>query len=350
MEQVHGGDIYSHDKAMLDFSANISPLGIQPEILKAASEALVKMSCYPDVKCRRLTEAIALKEQVAQQNIICGNGAAELIFNLILALKPETAMFLAPTFAEYEQAADMIVKDKRFFYLTEDKDFELDDGILDMIREDLDILFLCNPNNPTGKIIEKDLLLRIVEKCEQNGVFLVVDECFLEFTGREKELSLVEITEKYSNLCILKAFTKMYAMPGLRLGYAICSNQSLIEKMHKCRQPWSVSVVAEEAGIAALGLKELPQKTAEYVSEERKYLIRELAGLGIKVFEGEANYLLLKSEIDIEKELLKKDILVRNCDNYRGLTNGYYRIAVKNHDENMRLIQAIKTIETDKNE
>lgn len=341
LKQVHGGDIYSHDRAVLDFSVNISPLGIQPEIRKAAAEALAKMSCYPDVECRRLREALAKKEQVMQTHIICGNGAAELIFNLVLARRPECALFLTPTFAEYEQAADLFVKDKRFYELSEEHEFDLDEGILAMIRDDVDICFLCNPNNPTGRLIERELLLRIIEQCEAHKVFLVVDECFLEFTGREEELSLVNMIEDHSNLCILKAFTKMYSMPGLRLGYALCSNEAVMDAMYRSRQPWSVSIVAEEAGLAALKLTDLPKKTAEYVAQERAYLYEELTKAGIKVYAGAANYLLLKSDWDMEKELLKQNILIRNSRNYRGLGEGYYRIAVKNHEENMRLIQTI---------
>ena len=344
MKNVHGGDIYSYKQEMLDFSANISPLGIQPEIMEAAKNALSDMDHYPDVFSRSLRNKIAGKENVPADNIICGNGAAEIVYNLVTALRPKKALFLAPTFAEYEQACEIFVVDKEYFYLKEDKDFELDESICECITEDIDIMFLCNPNNPTGKLIKKELLLEILERCVQNNVFLVVDECFLEVTDKEKELTMVPYTKKYLNLCILKAFTKMYAMPGLRLGYGICSDKELLGKMYMSRQPWSVSVVAEAAGIAALELKWLPKKTVKFVAEERNFMISELEKRGIKVFAGEANYLLLKSRENLVDALLEKSIMVRNCGNYRGLGTEFIRIAVRKHDENQRLLDGIDSI------
>lgn len=351
MIKVHGGDIYSYDGDILDFSANINPLGIQQHIVEAAKESVMDMGHYPDVECRRLRKAISGMEKVDANDIICGNGAAEIIFNIVAALKPEKVLFLAPTFAEYEQAADTVGALKCYYYIKEDNDFTVEEDILEAITEDIDMIFLCNPNNPTGRVMDINLLKKIADRCVINNTFLVIDECFMDFVSENEKYSMLPYINDYSNnLMIIKAFTKMYAMPGIRLGYGMSCAHELLEKMYEYRQPWSVSVVAQAAGEAATELTGLAELTRQYVDMERTFLMNELSKLNvltngqIKAYESKANYILIKASEGLDSQLLDYRILIRNCDNYRGLGKGYYRIAVRTHDENMKLIDAVRKI------
>lgn len=343
MKKIHGGDIYSYNEMMTDFSANINPLGIQKEIMEAAVRSLACIDKYPDVENRELKKALSEHEGVKMGNIICGAGASEIIFNLAAVIKPRKALFPAPTFAEYELSCNEYLKEKIYYYLKEENEFEFDNDIFDYITDDLDIMFICNPNNPTGKLINRQLILDIAKECLRKKIYLVVDECFLDFTKNYNQ-SLVNYIKDYPNMIVIKAFTKMYAIPGLRLGYGICQDEKLLDSIYDIRQPWNISVVAGKVGVAALKLNDLPHKTREYVKKEREYLENELSKLKIKVFGGEANYLLLKSDTMLDRELKKHNILIRNCDNYTGLTKGFYRIAVNNHKDNEKLVKAFSII------
>ncbi len=349
----HGGDIYSYDKKMLDFSANINPLGLHKAVKQAAVAAIDRVEQYPDPENRKLRSAVSDKEGVPQDRIICGNGAAELIFNIVTAIKPRKVLIPAPTFSEYEKAADTVNAEKVFYYLSEDRDFCMDDGILSMIDSSVDILFLCNPNNPTGKTIPRDLLIRIADKCAENGVHLVLDECFLDFVDGGKDLSIIPFLQKYEHrLFVLKSFTKMYAMPGIRLGYGMTYDEELLDAIKKNRQPWNVSVVAEEAGIAAcVHHEEIETETRLFTGAERKRIMKSLRDFpedNIKVYDAEANYIFFKAAAvnggSLEDALLAQQIIIRNCANYRGLGEGYYRIAVRTPEENDMLIRALKVL------
>ena len=194
MEKVHAGDIYSYEKNIVDFSANINPLGIEGEVAKAISNSVSAASVYPDTEYRKLREAISEIENVPPEYIVCGNGAAELIFNLVMAIRPKRVLLTAPTFAEYEKAVDVSESGKVFFTLTEEQGFKVDESILSAI-DSMDMMFLCQPNNPTGKLIEPELMERIIEKCSEKDVFLVIDESFLDFTGKKEDFSSVRFIE-----------------------------------------------------------------------------------------------------------------------------------------------------------
>lgn len=342
MINIHGGDIYSYNSDILDFSSNINPLGLTEGIINGIKESVTDIIHYPDVECRRLRRSIADYENTDINNIICGNGAAEIIFNIAQALKPKRVVFTAPTFMEYENAADTVSAEKNYYYLKEENNFDIKEDILDYIDSTINMLFICNPNNPTGRLIPFDLMIKILNKAAENNVFVLIDECFMDFV--ENGYSLNKVINKYDNIMILKAFTKMYAMPGLRLGYGICSNEDIIEKIHRARQPWSISVLAEAGGLAALKERELPQKTRDYIRLEKNYIMSELKRLNIKYVNSEANYILIKAEKNLHKKLIEHNILIRDCSNYVGLEEGYYRIAVKKHSENKRLLKVLSVV------
>lgn len=344
---VHGGDIYSARERIsgeiIDFSANINPLGLPQTVKQALQESMNTFSCYPDPLCRDLVQEIAKHEHIPTESILCGNGAADLIFRISWAIKPRRALIAVPTFAEYEQALSAVGCQIDYFDLPAEHDFCLQEDFLDRIHPKTDLVFLCNPNNPTGQLIDPKLLERILVRCTSCGALLVVDECFRDFLDDPMGNSMNAWVESFPNLLILRAFTKHFAMAGLRLGYCLCSHPILMERMRQCGQPWSVSIPAQVAGIAALQDREYLEKSRKLVSQERSYLKDSLAELGISVIGSHANYLFFRipDSADLPAQLEQDGILIRSCDNYRGLEPGYYRIAVKNHEQNQKLIDSL---------
>lgn len=346
---THGGDTVGfaerYGSEPLDFSINVNPFGLSPGVRAALIRAADRVCQYPDPLYRRLRSAIAAHEGVPTGQVLCGNGAAALIWRLAFALRPARALVLAPTFSEYETALTSTGCQVAHHLLTEATGFRPDETILTAVTPDTDILFLCNPNNPTGLTAEPELLLRLLERCRACGTVLVADECFLDFLPDSAQRTMKPYLAQFSNLVILKAFTKLYGMPGLRLGYCMCGDEGLLERLNGAGQCWPVSAAAEEAGLAALEDRAFVQKTLAYLPPERERVFRKLDALGLTVWPGEANYLLFRTEIpDFQDKLARHGILIRSCGNYVGLDGRYYRTAIRLPEENKRLLAAIRQI------
>ena len=349
LEYEHGGDIYSRPVA-LDYSANINPLGLPEGVKKALLQGLEEgvFSVYPDSRCSGLRGALGEYYQVPADWILCGNGAADLIFGLAETLRPGRALLPAPTFLEYGKALERVGCRIDSMFLKEEEGFVPNMGeFCRRIESGADDLgFFCNPNNPTGISVSREELLRAARACERAGTFLAVDECFLEFLEDGKERSLIPSLGDLPGVMVFGAFTKMYAMAGLRLGYCLCSEEALLEKMFRQRQPWAVSGPAQAAGTAALQEKEYRRKSRRLIGREREYLAGALKGLGFRVYPSQANYLFFKDEGKrperwLYEALLSRGILIRSCGNYPGLDGSFYRICVKGREENERLIREI---------
>lgn len=344
METIHGGDIYRNADCV-DFSANINPLGTPEAVKKAMRDSLEQVHHYPDVFCEKLKEKLAAFHGVKMEQLICGNGAADVIFRYVFAIKPKQALVLAPCFAEYEQALRFVGANVEHYPLNT-KTFCLEEGFLDALTEEIDVVFLCNPNNPTGKTISKSLLIQIVDRCRQKEIRLFLDECFLDFLPDEEKRSLVKLVYKEPHIFILRAFTKMYAVPGIRLGYGICADEMLLSSMEQAGPPWNVSVPAQAAGVVALEQQDFVETTKCYIQKERAYLSEQLARLHITFWESSANYIFFYDTRDLKQKLLEQGILIRDCSNYVGLSKGYYRIAVKDRESNEKLIAALEQMES----
>jgi threonine-phosphate decarboxylase len=339
MKNCHGGDIYSKN-VIYDFSANINPLGMPESVKTAIIDHIEEYEHYPDINCTQLCDEIAAHENTDSGNILCGNGAADLIYRIVRTVKPQKALIPIPSFSEYEKALSSIGCETEYFFMNEGDNFRLNSNILDRL-DGIDMLILCSPNNPTGNIIDRELLRRISEKCRLNNILLVIDECFMDFV-QNSDIYRMSAAEKH--IIILKAFTKIYAMAGLRLGYIICSDRELLKRVAECGQCWSVSVPAQITGIAALSEQEYVEKTVQIISKERKYLTEQLEKSGFRVFPSDANFILFRCNLPLDELLMQKHISIRNCSNYRGLDGGYFRIAVRTHAENQILINAIENI------
>lgn len=335
MKQVHGGNVFGMGE-ILDMSANINPLGLPERVREAVISSSSEWEKYPDPFCTELCEKLAEKLGISAENIVCGNGAADLIYRLVHKFKPKKAVILAPTFGEYPKALAEVGCDISRFYLSEADGFEVDDGFAEMLDSTVNMAILCSPNNPSGRLIRSQVLERSAEKCAELDIILVVDECFSGFAENAVNW------RKTGNYIVLGAFTKLYAMAGLRLGYAVCGCTETAEKLRNSGQFWSVSAPAQAAGIAALDEDEYVRKTVRLIACERRYIAEKLTALGMKVYPSDANYLLFKGEAGLDDSLLREGIIIRNCGDYVGLSEGFYRTAVRTNAENQRFIEAVR--------
>ena len=346
---THGGNIYKKAKELgisenqiLDYSANISPLGIPSHIKKAMVDAIEGTINYPDPDCTALREAIGRQDGVEPDCVTCGNGGADLLYRLAFGLKPKKVLLPVPAFVEYEEA--MTAAGARMVYETMDEDFHIREDMTERITEDTDLVILCNPNNPTGLLTPRRQVLAVLERAKEMHCRVLVDECFLEICREEEQYTVKSYLKEYPNLMILKSFTKLYAIPGVRLGYLLCADREVIAQVNRAGQVWSVSHIAQCAGVAALSHPEYKAAVIDAVEKECIYMKKEMANLPLTLYDGRANYLFFRTPgvTDLDRRLESRGIMIRNCSNYVNLGNDYWRIAVKTHEENVILLQELR--------
>ncbi len=347
-EYRHGGERYDKEVS-LDFSVNVNPLGM-PEFVRKElcnPSRLADWETYPDADCRRLRELLAAEEGVCPEQILCGNGASELLYALAGMFRGKRGLLLTPCFTEYERAfaandVEVLWQDRS---LQEDRSL-WEERLLGQIgSQKPELVLLCNPGNPMGELLSGELLEAVQSAVTGYGGVLVVDECFLTLTGREKEASLVSQALVCENLLVVKAFTKTYAIAGLRLGYLVGASK-WIQEIGKKLPEWNVSAPAQLAGTCILEhVKERAiyiEETLSLLEQERRFLRKELSALGYQVWDSGANFLFFQAEEELYEQMLAQGILIRQCGNYRGLSRVDYRIAVRTHRENERLVEALK--------
>lgn len=338
MTQRHGGDIY-RNQVNMDFSVNTNPLGIPQSVRDAMQEALAYADEYPDPENASLTQALASRLSVPKEWLCFGNGASELFMAIVHALKPKKILLPVPSFYGYAHAAEAIGCEIVAYRLKAENNFELQDDFFALLTKETDLIFLANPNNPTGRKVDRAYGMKLLKRCRDRNITVVMDECFIEFAGEEH--SFMDQLQNFDNLVIVRAFTKTYAIPGVRLGYLLCSNSKLCGKIQMQLPEWNLSTFAQAAGVAAAGEETYVRESAAYVRDERIRLTSELRKMGIQAFDSEVNYILIYSEAPLYDRLLGKKILIRDCSNFAGLTSGYYRIAVRTREENEMLWKAI---------
>jgi len=353
----HGGDVY-RNRVAYDFSVNVNPLGMPDAVKQVLHDSVEGWSAYPDPDCRELTEALAEKYGAGPDWIVCGNGAADLIHELARAVRPEKALLMSPAFSEYERALRGTGCRLSFYELREEDGFIPDmDRFAGMVTEDTDMVFLCNPNNPNGMPVAREHVLMLADACKRAQAVLVTDECFCELTEAPEAYSVISCLQDRPGIVVLRAFTKTYAMAGLRLGYMICSNPHLAGRIRAARQPWSVSLPAQQAGTAALGEREYLDQARQLIARERAAVKQALGRLGFRVYPSEANFLLFRYEEEaggtgasgsavtaggnLWKRCRDQGILIRDCSNYRGLGAGYYRVSIRLPEENRELLRVL---------
>lgn len=358
----HGGNIYKiyREKGMkeiLDYSSNINPYGLPESFKTAVLENLSVLERYPDPDYIELREEIAKVNKVELKNIIVGNGATEIIFLYMKVLKAKKILIVSPTFGEYERAMKATLDDIQvdYFKLEEAENFVLNiEKIKTELQKKYDLLVICNPNNPTGQFLSVKELEKILEKCTEVGTKLFVDEAFVEFVEDWGEKSIITTGKNKQNLFVLRAFTKFFAIPGLRLGYGICFDDEFMTKMLEKKEPWSVNNIAELAGKILLQDKEYIEKTNNWIKIEKKYMYENLKEIeGLKTYKTEINFILVKIKNEylekinaqiLREKMLEKGILIRDASNFVYLDNKYFRLAVKDRKNNVRVLEALKEI------
>lgn len=347
--EIHGGNIYKikreNGKEVLDYSSNINPLGIPKSFRNALFENLDNLVRYPDVDYVELKEKIAKFNGCKAENIVVGNGATEVLFLYMKNIDVKNIMIISPTFAEYQRGAEVAKKNIEFFPF--EKDFSLDIKKLKEASKNIELIVLCNPNNPTGKFQNLGKIGELVEYLEKSGKKLFIDESFIEFIDGWREKTAVNLKNK--NIFILRALTKYFAIPGVRLGYGISFDKLLLKRIEENREPWSVNGVAEIAGKVMLEDREYIEKTDSWIKKEKKLFFEELSKFrDIDIVKSEVNFILLKLKTMNSKEfknkMLEHNVLVRDCSNFKYLDNSYVRIAIKDRKTNSIFIEKLKKV------
>lgn len=331
---THGGDVY-RNPIEYDFSINVNPLGMPLASIQAAHEGVVLTGRYPDYKAEQLCHAIAKAKQIPADRIIPGNGAAELLYVLGQTI-PEKALTIAPTFTGYAEA--VAAGGGELTYASDEQE------LLAKMDDSIRLVFLCNPNNPTGTLFTREQILRVLAKAEALQAYVCVDECFLPFLEEEASYSMLPYLAKHPWLLVLRAFTKIYCMAGLRLGYLACGDTELQSRIRAKLQPWNTSIPAQMAGIAALSDTEYLAKTRENLQAERAYLVPRLRELVAEVYDGYGNFLLFRDEPDLKERMLEVGVLIRACGDFEGLDDTYFRIGIRSHSENQEFIRRLARV------
>ncbi len=349
----HGG-IYSvadHKKVRLDFSSSVNPLGAPKGAIKVIERQAGKLApVYPDPECRDLKKSLSRYLGVDAGQIAVGNGAVEIIYWFAEAFAKKRVVIPAPTFCEYELASEKAGARFTFFQLSDD--FSLDADAIIKSAMGADAVFMCNPNNPTG-LLSTDAVKRVIEGVDPSATKILLDECFIELIDKPEENTLVGMVRDHGNLVVLRSLTKSFGMAGLRLGYSV-SSPALVQKMQARKTPWSVNGLAQAAGIAALEDRKHVARARALVARERKFLHDRIKKAGLTPLRSDANYFLVQlpcggdSKVFCKQLLKKTRVLVRDCSTFTGMGDGnnsqYIRIAVRMHEENVALIQALEAV------
>lgn len=345
----HGGDVLSfrqyYGGELIDFSSNINPLGLPEGLKDELIDSLDKMTSYPDIKYRHLKSNIADYLKCEPSNIVVGNGAMEIINNFIYMFP--RIIILLPSFSEYEERA--LVYNKEIIRLKYEKDFTIGlDSLKKVLKAD-DLLILGNPNNPTGLRIEKDTLLNLYDLIIKRQAYLLLDEAFYEFCPEDYDSIQIFKPNSFKRIGIIRAATKFFALPGIRLGYA-CVSKDMAKKYREIELPWSVNTLADKAGRYIFNCKEYMEASKKYISKEREFLLKELKKIdGILPYPTHTNYILIKllkwKEEFVFKFFLTEGLLIRKCSSFNGLDDTYIRVAIKDRDSNLKLIDTFKKLE-----
>ena len=344
---IHGGKIPSKnsDHNIIDFSSNITPLGIPNSVKSIIKQNLDKVQFYPDPHSDTVIASLEKYTHLSKSNIIVGNGAIEILYNFCFAFISKTTKVLihVPTFQEYETAVKLSnCKISYFNSLNLSQNIDL---FISKIPKN-GCIFLCNPNNPTGELLSKKELLSVIIAAKKLKTIVFIDECFIELVPKSNE-SVLSYVKKYDNLFILRSLTKSFGLPGLRIGYA-CGSKEIIKILQKIKIPWSVNSLAQDAANVVIKNISHIKKSNLIIKKELKYLENAISILnGFECISSSTNFILIKTKYDstkLQRKLLKSKILIRDCKNFRGLDNHYVRIAVKTHKDNTKLVAALEKI------
>jgi len=348
LDYKHGGNIYelNNKEKIVDFSSNINPLGPPKGLKETIENACDSIEKYPDPNYTDMREKLAKIYSLKKENFVMGNGGIQVIHNTLEFLEFKKALIVVPTFIEYEKALKRFNKDFKYYYLKEENDFILKtDELLASDLSDIDLIILCTPNNPTGAYINKKELIDLVRNLNQLKINILIDEAFIDFL--DDQTSMMDQIPKYNNLIITRSLTKFFAVPGLRLGFLVTSNKALVSKINLLRESWSVNVFANQLFFRLFDDDQYIEETKKFIVEEANRLYNLLVDIQwLKVYKPSVNYIFFKSNKNIpwKEELLKYNILIRHCNNYVGLDERFFRVAVKTKNQNNLLIKVMNRV------
>lgn len=358
-EHFHGSDlekieqIYGIKKEdIVSFSANVNPLGVSFRLKKTLTAHLDAITTYPDREYSSLRHCIADYVHTDFENIVVGNGSTELISLFIQITHPKKALIVGPTYSEYEREVALGGGRSHYFSLTEASEFVLDiNALTEELSHDIDLLILCNPNNPTSSIIKRAQMREILDFCKRKSITVLVDETYVEFAEDTDSVTAVPLTEYYNNIIILRGISKFFAAPGLRLGYAICGNHDLLKEINQKKNPWTINSLAAIAGEIMFTDDEYIQRTRSLISSERKRVCEKIAAHGdYKVFEPHANFALIKilkenlTSEDVFDKAIRKGLMIRDCSTFPFLNNKYFRLCFMMPEQNDALMDILLNI------
>jgi threonine-phosphate decarboxylase len=353
---VHGADTFeAADKTgfkreeILDFSSSVNPLGASTQALQAARQAFSQIPSYPDSTSATLRQAIAKHYKIGSENVIVGNGSTELIYLFAEAFlqKGDVALVPAPSFGEYESAVCRAGGKAKFVKFKADFQAKPESFIQAMSAK-VKLVYFCNPNNPTSILTSAADLRAIVQAACDRNIMFFLDEDFLEFVDEGEKSSFINRISEFPNLFVLRSFTKIYGLTGLRVGYGIASQETTCI-LSNAKIPWNVNCLAQAAAVAALQDEAHLQKTLALVKQEKAFLLRELEGfVGLRVFPPDANFFFIDvrktglTASEVKARMLKRGVLIRDCTSFAGLDQYFVRVAVKTRAENLKLLEALK--------
>lgn len=356
-EQFHGSDLEKIEAAygikkenITSFSANVNPLGVSFRLKETLASHIDAITSYPDRDYLSLRKAIAAYINSKPEYIITGNGSTELISILIKLLQPKKALLVSPTYSEYEREIALEGGSTCYFCLKEEENFELNLSALSRaLTNDIDLLIICNPNNPTSTAISQEKMREIAALCKERGIFIMVDETYVEFAEAVEEITSVPLITDYDNIIILRGISKFFAAPGLRLGYAVCGDTAFLREINEKKNPWSINSLAAIAGEIMFSDEDYKQATRQLILTERARVVSILSGLkGYKVYPPTANFVLVR----IEKEgltsdklftmAIKKGLMIRDCSTFPFLDNRYIRFCFMSPEKNNELLEVLK--------
>ncbi|MBE0067932.1 threonine-phosphate decarboxylase CobD [Thermoanaerobacterium thermosaccharolyticum] len=342
----HGGNIYVYDEDVIDFSSNINPFGF-PECIKDSID-IADLTKYPDVNYTKLKNSISKYTGLKSENVIVGNSASELIYLFVRAFSIKKPLIPSPAFLEYERAATLSGGNPLYYRISEKNGYVIDVNEIANRFKEVDSVIIGNPNNPTGKAIKRKDVEYMVKEAKKLDLPVMIDEAFIEFICDYEEYQSLDLINDYDNLFIVRAATKFFGLPGLRLGYGFGS-ENLIKRLEAYKEPWTVNVFADTAGRKIFDDVKFMENTRKYIKEEIDYLTNELKKVDeLVVFDTQVNFMLIKLKNrrvnDLKEELLKRGILIRDASNFRYLDDKYFRVAVKSHCDNVKLVESIKEV------
>ena len=348
-QEFHGSDLekveayYGIKKEdIIPFAGNVNPLGISPLLKKSMSSHIDCISEYPDRDYKELRSTLALYCNVPMEHIIVGNGATEMISLTMQLLKPKYALLLSPTYSEYTREIDLVGGHVEEYYLREDLDFKLDlDDLFSKLNDQIDLLAICNPNNPTSSALTTEEIAKILTHCKKYNIFVMIDETYVEFAPDVDQISAVSLTTKFDNFMVLRGTSKFFCAPGLRLGYGICGNLSFLERMNNIKNPWTINTLAALAGEAMFMDK-------DYIKTQRQHCVEVLSKRpNLKIYPAYANFILVKlldgtTSFEMFERCIKQGLMIRDCSSFHGLDGEFIRFCIQKEEDNGRLLDLLK--------